>query len=237
MTFNRFLSRKWFRSTRRVAATADLTPPRNPKRRVHLVQVFISRLQLGKTHRCYFRSVFLSSYALLSVRSLTSLCHRKIYDRPELHTLDFSLNRSISRCAQTLDKSRRREPVKTRGMLLCGACVSNSSLNQSVQLHSCWRHCASHADVPSDPQLQRPWLEGAVHEEADPKTTGFCTEALIWASQVTQAALSHAAKEDSISRTDRTLTFVWKRNTRNDWLSPELVPVDHLSSSCWQKQV
>lgn len=51
------------------ADTADLPPPTNLKLCVHLVKLFISRLQLGKTHRCYFRSVFLSSYAPLNVRS------------------------------------------------------------------------------------------------------------------------------------------------------------------------
>lgn len=71
----------------------------------------------------------------------------RIYDRLELHTWDFSLNRSISRCAQALNKSRWRAHIKTRGMHLCGACVSNSNPNQSVQLHSCWRRRASQADV------------------------------------------------------------------------------------------
>lgn len=156
----------------------------------------------------------------------------RIYDRPELHTLDFSLNRSISRCAQALNKSRWREHVKTRGMLLCRACVSNSNLNQSDQLHSCWRLCASQADVTFGSAAPERVARGrrTFRSSSQNNRVLYRPTDTTGASQITQSALSHAAKEHSVSRTERTTERPEMIDYRSN-LSRWIISIPHVDKS------
>lgn len=107
----------------------------------------------------------------------------RIYDWLELHTLDFSLNRSISRCAQALNKSPWGEHIKNeRHASLWGVCLTPTSI-KGIRLHSCM-HTNTEDIMPvnqtwcTNPpvQLQCAWLDGGVHSEANLKTTGLCTD-------------------------------------------------------------
>lgn len=106
----------------------------------------------------------------------------RIYDRLELHTWDFSLNRSISRCAQALNKSPWGEHIKKRHASLWGVCPTPTWI-KGIQLHSCM--CTDTEDIVSawciNPlvQLQHAWLDGVVLSEANLKTTGLCPDPLI----------------------------------------------------------